>query len=334
VGPDKFELASFSSTHAIPWQFQLREVKNDMGHPASTEQGGKRRVNRPVGTMYMADGYFFLIQAPWIIVVLSVLLAYLLGNALFALIYMAGGDCITGVDPGAFSDNFFFSVQTMSTIGYGAMAPKTTYAHVAVTVEALTGLLGFAMATGLMFAKYSRPRSMVLFSDKAVITNYYRVPSLMFRLANARSNEIVEASIRVTALCPDISPEGFSLLRLHDLKLQRSQTPIFRYTWVVIHPIDEDSILLPYALKNELHKARIIVTAMGFDGTYGQTVHASYTYEGKDVRWGESFVDALESLDDGTLLIDFENFHTTQASEIPTWPDTLASLEERLTDEG
>lgn len=256
------------------------------------------------------DLYHYLLGAPWGRV-LGVVAAFYLGiNATFATLYVLGGDCIAGARPGSFVDAFFFSVQTFSTIGYGVMAPKNAYASVLVTLEALVGLLGVAMATGLMFSKLSRPTSRVLFSDRMVIAPRGGVPCLMVRMANWRGNDIIEAALRISVLKAEITPEGERFRRFHDLKLLRGQTPLFTISWVAFHPIDDES-----PLKGETAESirdgnmRFIVTLTGLDATYAQTIHARKFYEHDHIVWGARFADVMSNTPDGRLMIDFSKFH-------------------------
>ncbi|MFT3766668.1 MAG: ion channel [Minicystis sp.] len=277
-----------------------------LGDPADVVRVGVRRA-------YLADLYHFLLATTWRRLMLIIASVYTAINGTFALLYLAGGDCLTGAAPGSFSDAFFFSVQTFSTIGYGVMAPKTPYASFVVTLEAFVGLIMVAMATGLMFAKFSRPTARVLFSDKLVIgvRNGKRVLSL--RMANERGNDIIEASFRVTVLKPEITAEGEKIRRLHDLVLVRSETPLFTISFTAFHTIDEKSPLFgetPESLAREA--MRFIVTVTGLDATFASTIHARQIYEAPDVVWNARFVDVLSNLPDGRLQIDLSKFHQVE----------------------
>lgn len=275
-------------------------------------RGGDPRAVLKVGSKQAltADLYHFLMVAPWTRLLLLIASVYLGLNAVFACVFLAGGDCITGARPGSFPDAFFFSVQTFSTIGYGVMSPKGPFASALVTLEAFVGLLTVAMATGLMFSKFSRPTSRVLFSDRAVITVRSGKPTLMLRMANERSNDIIEAAFRVTVLKPEVTPEGETMRRLYDLKLVRGDTPLFTITFTAIHVIDEGSPLwceTPESLVES--QMRIMVTVTGLDGTIGQTIHARHVYEAPDVAWNARFVDVLSSTKGGGLVVDYTKFH-------------------------
>ncbi len=256
------------------------------------------------------DPYHLLLTLNWSWFIGLTAASYIVANALFALLYLAGGDCIQNARPGYFSDAFFFSVQTMASIGYGAMYPKTDYANVLVTIEALVGLMGLAMGTGLMFARFSRPTARVLFSGVAIIAPLNGVPTLMFRAANERRNQILEAQMGVSLLRNEVTAEGESMRRFYDLKLLRSQTRNFSLTWTVMHQIDESSPLYgetPESLAET--ETDIVITLTGLDETVSQTVHARHYYMTEEILWNMRFVDILSRKPDGRRMIDYTRFH-------------------------
>jgi inward rectifier potassium channel len=260
---------------------------------------------RPFG-----DVYHYLLNCSFGYLCVLLALVYTLTNALFALAYLAGGACIENARPGSFVDVFFFSVQTMATIGYGKMVPATPYANVLVTVEALTGLLGLAMATGLIFAKFSRPTARVLFSRVAVIATRDGVTSLIFRMANERNNQIVEAQLKLALLRDEVTREGEHMRRFHDLKLVRSMSHAFILSWTAVHPIGPDSPLAGHTLDTlRACNALFMVSLTGIEETFSQTVHARHTYLPEDVLFGARFVDVLDRGPDGRGRIDFTRFH-------------------------
>ena len=223
---------------------------------------------------------------------------------------MAGGDSIANARPGSFADAFFFSVQTMASIGYGAMYPKTDYANMVVAIEALVGLMSLAMATGLMFARFSRPTAKVLFSKIAVIVPYNGKPTLMFRTANERHNQIFEAEMHVSLVRDEASIEGVVMRRFYDLKLVRKQTPIFALTWTGMHIIDETSPLYGETAETLHHSnIEIIVILTGMDETVAQTIHTRHSYLADEIHWNHRFVDILVTMPDGKRLIDYTRFH-------------------------
>ncbi len=241
-------------------------------------------------------------------------LLYLGTNALFALAYLLGGNNIENARPGSFADAFFFSVQTMASIGYGAMYPTTLYANVLVTVEALVGLVGLAIATGLMFARFSRPTAKVMFSNVAVIAPYNGVPTLMFRSANQRQNRILEAQIRVSLMQDEITQENHAMRRFYDLELVRSQSPIFALSWTVMHPITPSSPLYGKTMADLMAvNAELVVMLTGLDETFSQTIHARHGFTPEEIRWNHQFVDIFCHTTGGCLAIDYRRFHSVFA---------------------
>jgi len=256
------------------------------------------------------DLYHWLLNLSWLQYLALVGLLYVASNTLFALIYLTGGNCIQNARPGSFVDAFFFSVQTMATIGYGGMAPANAYANTVVAIEALTGLLGVTMVTGLAFARFSLPTARVLFSKVAVIAPYNGVPTLMFRTANERRNLIVEAQLWVTLVRNEITTEGHFMRRLHDLQLVRSRTPIFALTWTIMHPIDETSPLYGITLEKLAEEdTEIVVTMTGFDETVAQMIHARHSFIARDILWNKQFVDIFSRAPNGQRTIDYTQFH-------------------------
>ncbi len=272
--------------------------------------GGFNVVRIGASNYRWRDPYHLLLTLCWYKTLALISLGYVLANTFFALAYLAGGDGIENARPGNFFDAFFFSVQTMASIGYGAMYPKTAYANILVTIEALLGLMGLAMATGLMFARFSLPQARVMFSRVAVITPYNGLPTLMFRVANERQNWILEAQIRLSLVRSEITKEGDVMRRFYDMSLVRSQSPLFALTWTVMHPIDESSPLYgvtPEAMVED--DMEIVVTLTGLDETVTQTIHARHSYVGEEILWNMRFVDILSKTRDGRRSINYTRFH-------------------------
>ncbi|NKB18565.1 MAG: ATP-sensitive inward rectifier potassium channel 10 [Pseudanabaena sp. CRU_2_10] len=262
---------------------------------------------------YWRDPYHLLLTVPWLGFLALIVLGYVAINTLFALAYLLGGDCIANAEPGSFLDTFFFSVQTLASIGYGAMYPKTVYANVIVTIEALTGLMGIAVMTGLSFARFSRPTARILFSRVATIAPHDGVPTLTFRTANQRRNQILEAQLRVYLMRDEITAEGHFIRRIRDLKLLRNQTPSFTLTWLAMHPIDEHSPLYGMTAETLIEtKAMLVVSLSGIDETVAQVVHARHTYYAHDILLNHRFVDVINHTADGHRYIDYNYFHEVE----------------------
>jgi inward rectifier potassium channel len=274
---------------------------------------GREILSIGLRTATLRDVYHSLLTTAWAQFFALVLVAYLGANLLFAAGYLAIGDGIEEARPGNFSDAFFFSVQTMATIGYGKMAPRGLAANLLVTLEALIGLLGLALVTGLVFAKFSRPTARVIFSQNAVITRFDGVPSLLVRMANERGNQIAEAQAHLVLLRTERTPEGEEIRRAHDLHLRRSHSAFFAFTWLVVHPITPDSPLHGETAESLKAKDIDLVASMtGLDETLSQSVHARHAWTPDQILWGHRFADVLVSLPDGRRAIDYRRFHDVE----------------------
>jgi inward rectifier potassium channel len=268
-----------------------------------------RRVGIKSGAVN--DAYHLLLNASWARFFLIITSGYLIANAFFAALYVLDRNSLDGGT--GYLDAFFFSVQTMATIGYGKMTPRTTFANALVTIEALVGLLAMAMATGLMFAKFSRPTARVVFSNVCVIHVRDGVRTLSFRLANERNSQILQAQVQVVAIADERTIEGDSLRRLRDLQLTRSHSPAMVLSWTVFHPITADSPLFKRSL-DELRAVNlsIAVTVTGLDDALSATVHTQKFYTVADIVEDERFVDMLLVEPDGSRTLDIGRIHDTQ----------------------
>jgi inward rectifier potassium channel len=257
------------------------------------------------------DLYHSVITMSWWSFFVMVALGFIAANALFAVAYLLQPGSIAGASSGSFSDAFFFSVQTMATIGYGTMAPATLFAHIMVTFEAIITMLGVALVTGVTFSKFSRPTARVVFSEKVVLGPRDGEPHLMFRMANWRGNMILEAQLRVILLVEETSLEGHVMRRPLDLPLVRDRNPMFVMTWTAMHRIDDASPFYgPDAMvRLRERKAEIFLSLMGIDETFSQTVHARRGYKLSDIVLNAHFADVLSVAEDGTRQIDYRTFH-------------------------
>jgi len=243
-------------------------------------------------------------KASWLAVGGLICGAYVIAKSLFAVLFLVNPNGGEELEPG-FWAAFAFSVQTMASIGYGGMYPTSAYAHTIVFLESFVGLFGVALATGLLFAKFSRPTAKVGFSDGMVVHERDGVPTLMFRMANERNNQIVEARVTLSLLLDEVTAEGDRMRRLRDLPLERQTSPLFSLSWLAFHPLDEHSAIC--ALPEGVNDPRIrgyIVTFSGLDGTFNQMVHARKLYAPDVVRTGAQFVDMLSDASNGRIQID------------------------------
>jgi inward rectifier potassium channel len=257
------------------------------------------------------DMYHFVLARSWMAFFGMVAAVFIAANVVFAWAYLLQPGCVAHARPGSFEDAFYFSVQTIATIGYGGMYPATRYAHIMVVIEAMTGMLGIAVITGLTFTRFSRPSARVLFANKITLTPRDGVPHLMFRMANWRRNRIVEARLRIIMLVNERTREGEALRRQIDLSLVRDQTAIFFLTWTAMHRIDETSPFFGEGALERLReqRAELFLSLTGFDETIGQTIHARTEYALADIVPGVRFADVLTFAPDGTRQIDYRKFH-------------------------
>ena len=258
--------------------------------------------------------FALLLRQSWRSLALMMFALYLGINVLFAGLFLLVPDSIAGSE-GGFADAFFLSVQSLATIGYGVLSPKGAWGNLVVTVESFVGIAYSALATGVFFAKFARPKPHVLFSKFCVVHLRDGVPTLCFRVGNLRGVDIVEASMRVSLLRTHVTAEGERMRRFYDITLERDRTPLFAISWLVLHRINEAS---PF--HGETHDslvaedARLIVSLNGYDEAYGQTVYARHTYDARMIRFGERFVDVLKTLPDGGVRVDFGAFHDTTSA--------------------
>jgi inward rectifier potassium channel len=264
---------------------------------------------------FSADAYTLMLQASWWTIILGFVAAILITNLIFAEIFQRIGG-VTNAIPGSFRDAFFFSVQTLSTLGYGQMYPSSDGAQIGILVESMVGLLETTLVTGLVFAKFSRPIARVMFSDLAVISTVDGIPTLQFRAANARGNHIVDAQASLVLIRWEQTAEGKALYRMYDLDLVRGRSQAFKNTWLVMHRITERSPLYGVTRERALElDLELAVTLMGTDGTTSQTIHASHSYTADELRFAERFRDMLEDLPEGRLRVNYANFNLTEKAE-------------------
>ncbi len=258
------------------------------------------------------DIYHRLLTMPWPALFGALSTIFVAFNLIFAGLYLLQNGSIANARPHSLTDAFFFSVQTTATIGYGDMRPATLYANLLVTIEVLAGMTMLAVATGLVFARFSRPTARVMFSRAAVIARHDGVPTLMFRAANQRRNQILEAQASVMLLRDETTGEGVPMRRFHELLVVRPRTPVFVLTWTVMHPIDEASPLYGETRQSLIDRhAEIVVGIAGIDETFSQTIHARHSYRADEILWNRRFADILGHAGAGPRSIDYGRFHDT-----------------------
>jgi inward rectifier potassium channel len=269
-----------------------------------------------VRRMVTRDAYHWLIRMSWPRLALLFAFCFIFFNIIFAGLYEldSTGLAIAGAAermPSYWRD-FFFSVHTVATIGYGNIYPVSVYDNAVVVVEITLGIIFFALSTGIAFARFSRPTARILFSQVLVIRDVEGAPMLMLRAANQRHNLIYSAQVRVS-LVDDEIVGGTSMRRFFDLKLVRDVTPMFTLTWTIMHPIDAESPLHRW-LENPaaIGDAEIVVVISGFDQSSGQVIYGRWAYGAENIRWNARFADIVGVDRAGRRTIDYSRFHDVE----------------------
>lgn len=265
------------------------------------------------------DFYHWVLFIRWPSFFFFVAGVFIVINLVFGFLYHLDPHGISGARPGSFEDAFYFSVQTMATIGYGGMSPATRYTHLLVTVEALLGIVTTALLTGITFAKFARPTARVLFAEKLVVGKRDGVPQLSMRMANFRGNNIAEAQLKFLVLRTVVTAEGERFRRPVEVPLVRSTTAVFTLSWTAFHTIDETSPFFGEAALQRLRDdgADLLVVLSGYDETLGQTIFARYRYRLDDIVWNARFADTIGVDEKGVRVIDYSRFHDVEPEPSP-----------------
>jgi inward rectifier potassium channel len=266
--------------------------------------------------------YLFMISAPWPVFFLLVIGAFLFMNSVFALAYCAIGiENLKNAEGStaalSFLNAFFFSAHTLSTVGYGNMWPIGPAANFVAVMESLVGVLGFAIATGLLFGRFSRPSARFGFSNSLLVAPYLGGTSLQFRVVNRRKNNIIDLEARVLLMMVEVM-DGKPQRKYSQLTLERPSVLFFPLTWTVVHPIVEGSPLFGKTAKElEQQQAEVLIMMKGHDESFGQSVHARFSYRYDEIVWGARFATAFELEDNGDLRIEVDKVSLTIPAELP-----------------
>jgi inward rectifier potassium channel len=226
-------------------------------------------------------------------------------NMVFATLYVLSPGDIVNARPGSFIDAFFFSIETLATVGYGVMAPASLYGHIVSSAEIVTGMAFTAIVTGLLFVRFSRPKAKILYSDDAVITTHNGKAALMLRLGNGRATMMSDADAQLFVLLAEHSAEGTFLRRVHELRLQQSHLPLFAMPWLLIHIIDESSPLHGCnAATLAGSDTRLILTVSARDHALSAFVQDLRDYPAQHIRFGMRFADAVTMDERGIATAD------------------------------
>ncbi len=283
---------------------------------------GQFNVRRRGTTWRDVHPYLFMINTSWPVFAAMIFAGYLIANVVFAFVYMGiGVEHLQGADTstafGRFLSAFFFSAQTLTTVGYGRIAPDGILSSLVAAFQALLGLMLFAIATGLLFGRFSRPAARLAFSRQMVVAPYQRGTSLQFRIANRRSNNLMEIEARILMMTVEPSDRGL-LRKYQPLTLERASVQFLPLTWTVVHPIDESSPLWGQTVDHlSRRQAEFLILIKAFDDTFFQTVHVRHSYRYEEVTWGARFVHAFEEDSRGAMVLDLKRLSEIVPSQNP-----------------
>jgi inward rectifier potassium channel len=280
--------------------------------------GTREMESRGAPGGFWTDLYHRSMTVYWPVFFGSAALIFITLNAVFGFLYWLGNQPIANMSPDlpVPLSLFYFSIETLATVGYGDMHPQSNYGHIVATVEIFTGMSFLAVMTGLIFARFSRPRARFVFSEHPVVAKHQGQPTLMMRVANARNNTISQATARLWLFRMEYTAEGFQLRRYHELKLERQEHPMFTLSWTLFHTIDENS---PLYLMKETDLAKtdsaLVLNVSGIDDSSAQHLYARKLYSHADILWRHRFQDITSISPQGRLLIDYTKFHDVVPEE-------------------
>ncbi len=287
--------------------------------------GGRFNVRRQGATLRDVHPYLFMINTSWPVFIALIFAAYIIANLAFALAYLGiGVEHLHGAETATLSDRFlsafFFSTQTFTTLGYGRISPEGLPANSVAAFQALLGLMAFAIVTGLVFGRFSRPAARLAFSRQMVVAPYQNGTSLQFRLANRRSNNLMEIEARVLLMTVEASDRG-PVRKYKTLSLERASVLFLPLTWTIVHPIDEASPLRGQTAESlARQQAEFLILIKAFDDTFFQTVHVRHSYRHEEVVWGARFVPAFQADAQGEMVLDLSRLSEVAHLQNPGTP--------------
>ncbi len=281
--------------------------------PIATRAGRTEFLKINAAVSGWRDSYHWVLSLTWPRFALFLAVSYVVINLLFGTLYVMRPNCINDLEPGSFPFAFFFSVETLATVGYGHNYPTTLYGHVIVTIEIFIGMIWLAVITGLIFVRFARPTARILFSNCLVIAPHDGRLSLMFRVANLRHTSMAEAEFRIIYSRDEHVLEGEDIRRFYYLSLYPDRMISFPAALTIRHTIDEQSPLFgitPERLAQE--DAFFIASTVSLELVMAASVQSAHDYAVEDIRFGERFVDVYEELPDGRLTVDYGRLHDTE----------------------
>ena len=319
----------------------------DMGLGNSVGLNGGRMVNkdgsfnvkrRGMSRLATKGLYHWLITMRWSHFILMVVVSYFAINFVFACLYMLlGMEHLDGVKfrsfLGRLEEAFFFSTQTFTTVGYGRVNPVGFPANLLAAMESLTGLLSFALTTGILYGRFSKPEAKILFSRQAVIAPFQEGVAFMFRIANQRDNQLIELEVNVSYSNIEIV-NGVKQRRYHSLTLERSKVNFFPLSWTIVHPINEESPLYGKSIEEMIaDESEILILLKAFDDTFSQVVYSRGSFKAEEIEYGSKFTKAFASDATGRIIFDLHRLSETESVELPYHYIRKDKIEEMIEEE-
>ena len=305
---------------------EQEQKRQDLGFGTKINDGYSRLINKDGSfNVHRSNDSFWnrinlyhrLITMHWRPFLGLVVLFYVVTNAIFAGLYvLAGVENLTGVTDrtamNGFWEAYFFSAQTLTTVGYGRIAPMGMFANTLAAIESLMGVLAFALATGLLYGRFSRPVAHIGFSKKAVFAPYLDINGWMFRIVNERYNQLIDLEVEVSLSRLEKKEDGSSFRKYYSLKLERSKVSFFPMNWTVVHAITDDSPLYDCTPEQLAEAdAEFLILLRAIDDTFSQTVHARYSYRHEEVLWGHKFKPMFDEREHGLVSLDLTKLSDT-----------------------
>jgi len=303
--------------------------------PLVNKDGTVNVKRKGLSVFNTSNNYHTLITMSWTKFWLLVLAGYVVVNVVFAFIYVATGLQLNGVEGTTSLDHFlsalFFSAQTISTVGYGHISPRGITTNSIAALESMMGLLAFALATGLLYGRFSRPSAKIIYSKNILVAPYRdKGRGLMFRLVNKRRNMLLDLEIEIIFSFND-HVDGKIIRRFYPLEVERKYVSILSLNWTVVHPLDENSPIKDMTHEDmDKNEAGFAVLLRAFDDTFSQTVHSRTFYQAEDVKWGAKFKPVFDRDEQGRIVLDLSKISDHELVELPVIDSLMAAGDKNL----
>lgn len=316
---------------------KFKETFYDLGFSSIASKKTKRFINKDGSlNVYRVTNsyqdlhlYQHVVSMSWGHFALLTLLIYFIINCLFASLYLLNGvEYLSGAEEDglpAFWTAFFFSIQTVTTVGYGSISPQGFMANFIAALGAFTGLMGFALATGLLFARFSKPNVRILFSENAIVGAYREGEALMFRLANERKNMLTNLRIEVIAAWIVQDEEGKERRMYRPLELERNTLSMLPLSWTVVHPLSDSSPVQLCKMMDNQSDLEVMVILESYDDTFANVVRTHYSYKFEEIIWDAKFESAFEFDENGATILDLDKIPVYNKTEKKEGLDATAS---------